>query len=127
MKLVRKSGQYMMVDGFSVVPDEIAPLHDIALRGITFNYSTWLQPSGPEGYADNQAGVVWVGTPQRMARIPGAVRAGRGERIEISGSEFSRLGGTALELAAGTRNSTVMDNRIVDISVCRSASSTTTG
>lgn len=116
VRLVKKSGQFLAIDGFSVVSEVISPVHDIALRGITFGYATWLQPSGPEGYADNQAGVVWVGTPQRIGRTPGAVRVTCGQRIEISGSEFSRLGGTAVDFADGTQDSTVVGNRITDIS-----------
>ncbi|MFF7989030.1 hypothetical protein ACFZDG_04450 [Kitasatospora xanthocidica] len=116
VRLVKKSGQSMVIDGFSVVPEVIEPVHDIALRGITFGYATWLQPSGPEGYADNQAGVVWVGTPQRIAKIPGAVRVTRGQRIEISQSEFGRIGGTAVEFGNGTQDSKLVGNRITDIS-----------
>ncbi|MFF7989022.1 hypothetical protein ACFZDG_04410 [Kitasatospora xanthocidica] len=116
VRLVKKSGQSMVIDGFSVVPEVIEPVHDIALRGITFGYATWLQPSGPEGYADNQAGVVWVGTRGQVARIPGAVRVTRGQRIEISQSEFGRIGGTAVEFGNGTQDSKLVGNRITDIS-----------
>ncbi len=116
VKLVKKSGSSMVVDAFSVVPEAIEPVHDIALRGIAFSYATWLQPSGPEGYADNQAGVLWAGKEQRIAKIPGAVRVTRGQRIEISGSEFSRLGGTAVEFGNGTQDSQAVGNRITDVS-----------
>ncbi len=116
VRLVKKSGANMVVDAFSVVPEAIEPVHDIALRGLTFSYATWLHPSGPEGYADNQAGVLWVGNQRQVAKIPGAVRVTRGQRIEVSGSEFSRLGGTAVEFGNGTQDSQAVGNRITDVS-----------
>ncbi|SDI22033.1 Right handed beta helix region [Actinokineospora alba] len=116
VRLVKKSGSYLVIDGFVPVTAPIAPVHDIALRGITFAHSAWSQPSGPEGYADNQAGVIWVGSPARTARTPGAVRVERGQRIEVSGGELAHLGGVGVDLAFGTQDSTVIGNRVHDVS-----------
>jgi len=52
------SRQSTTVDGFLVVPEPIAPAHDIAFEGITFSYATWMLPT-TAGYFDNQAGVTW--------------------------------------------------------------------
>jgi hypothetical protein len=49
---------YLVIDAFAVIPDVIAPVHDVAFRGLTFAHSTWLAPS-QSGYVDNQAGVLW--------------------------------------------------------------------
>ena len=39
------AGSYTLVDGFVVVPDAIAPAHDIAFEGITFSFATWNLPT----------------------------------------------------------------------------------
>lgn len=62
----------MLVDGYVPVTALIAPVHDSALRGITFAYTTWLGPNGPDGYRDNQGGVIWTGEPAAASRIPAA-------------------------------------------------------
>jgi hypothetical protein len=116
VKLVKKSGTFLLVDGYVPVTAPIAPVHDIAFRGIGFVYGTWSQPSGPEGYADNQAGVIWTGSPARTSRTPGALRIERGQRIEVSGGEFAHLGGVGVDLAFGTQDSTITGNRIYDVS-----------
>jgi hypothetical protein len=116
VRLVKKDNSYLLIDGYLPVNAPIAPVHDIALRGITFAYATWLGSSGPDGYRDNQAGVTWTGTPAVAGRVGAAVQVSRGRRIEISGGTFSHLGGTAVDLANGTQDSTVSGNRISDTS-----------
>ncbi|MEV4616062.1 hypothetical protein AB0K43_26235 [Kitasatospora sp. NPDC049258] len=116
VKLVKTAGTYLLVDAFTVVPDVIAPVHDIAFRGVTFSYATWLQPGGPDGYADNQAGVLWAGSATRVVRTPGAVSVHRGQRISITGGQVSHVGGNAVDLADGTQDSTVSGNSIYDAS-----------
>jgi len=32
------------------------PIHDLTFRGLRFSYTTWLGPSGPQGYASQQSG-----------------------------------------------------------------------
>ncbi len=116
VKLVKKSGSYLVLDGYVPVTALIQPVHDISFSGIRFEYSAWQLPSSPEGYADNQAGVIWTGTPARISRTPGAFRVERGQRIVVQDSEFRRMGGAAVDLGYGTQDSTVLGNRITDIS-----------
>ncbi|MFJ2865624.1 hypothetical protein [Kitasatospora sp. NPDC087314] len=116
VKLVKTGGTYLTVDAFTVVPDVVAPVHDLAFQGITFSYATWLQPAGPDGYADNQAGVLWAGSSTQVARTPGAVQVHRGQRISITGGEISHVGGNAVDLADGTQDSSITGNRIQDTS-----------
>jgi hypothetical protein len=116
VKLVKKDDSFLLIDGYVPVTAPIAPVHDIALRGITFSYATWLGANGPNGYRDNQAGVTWTGTPAVAGRVGAAVQVSRGRRIEISGGTFSHLGGTAVDLANGSQDSTVKGNRIYDTS-----------
>jgi hypothetical protein len=115
VKLVKRSGSFMVIDGYVPVTAPIAPIHDIALRGITFANTTWVAPNGPDGYRGNQGGIYWTGTPIVTSRIAAAVTVTRGQRIDISGNEFTHLGGSALDLAAGTQDSTVVGNRINDV------------
>ena len=116
VKLVKKDNSYLVLDGYVPVTAPISPVHDIAFRGVTFSYNTWLAPSGADGYRDNQAGVVWVGSPAVAAQTPGAVRVSRGQRIEVSGGELSHLGGVGVQLADGTQDSAVTGNRVFDTS-----------
>jgi hypothetical protein len=116
VKLEKKSGRFMIIDGYVPVTAPITPVHDIALRGITFAYTTWLGPNGPDGYRDGQAGTIWTGSPAVVSRIPAAVTVSRGKSIEISGGEFIHLGGSGVDLADGTQDSAVTGNRITDIS-----------
>ncbi|WP_031066100.1 right-handed parallel beta-helix repeat-containing protein [Streptomyces sp. NRRL WC-3742] len=116
VKLVKTGGGVLTVDAFTVVPDVVAPVHDIAFQGITFSYATWLQPAGPDGYADNQAGVLWAGRSTQVVRTPGAVQVHHGQRISITGGEISHVGGNAVDLADGTQDSGITGNRIQDTS-----------
>jgi hypothetical protein len=108
-------GTLLVVDGFVVVSDAVAPVHDIVFRGITFAYSSWLAPS-MGGYLDNQAGVLWDAVTHLPTRIPGAVGVHRGQRIRFESDSFVHLGGAALDLADGTRDSSATGNRFDDLS-----------
>lgn len=109
--------QYTVIDGFVVIADAIAPVHDITFSGITFAYATWNLPQ-TVGYIDNQAGVLWDTTTTVPApiRIPGALQVHRGQNISFIGDTFSQLGSTALDLADGTQTSTVKGSTIRDTS-----------
>ncbi|UXY23653.1 hypothetical protein N8I84_36900 [Streptomyces cynarae] len=116
LKLVKTGGTYMVLDGFTVVPDAITPAHDIAFQGLTFAYTTWMLPS-TAGYIDNQAGVLWdPGHSNAPIRIPAAVQVHRGSNITFTGDEVAHTGGTGIDLADGTRNSTITGSFIHDTS-----------
>ena len=115
LKLVKASGQYMLVDGFTVTPDVVEPVHDIAFEGITFSHTTWNLPT-TTGYLDNQAGVLWDAATRLPVRIPAAVQVHRGKGITFTGNTFQDLGATALDLADGTQDSAVTGNLIDDVS-----------
>lgn len=116
IKLVKTSGTYMLLDGFTVVPDVLAPAHDITFQGLTFAYTTWMLPS-TAGYIDNQAGVLWDTTSSHPPiRIPAAVQVHRGSNIAFTGDEIAHTGGTGIDLADGTQNSTITGSYIHDTS-----------
>jgi hypothetical protein len=115
VKLVSTSGSYFVIDGFEVTPTAITPVHDISFQGIGFAYTTWNLPA-TTGYIDNQAAVLWdtSGSPTTPLITPGAVAVSRGDRIDFDGDSFSHLGATAVDLADGTQNSSIIGSAITD-------------
>ncbi len=115
VRLVKAGGTYATVDGFTVVPDAIAPVHDIAFDGITFTGTTWNQPT-TSGYVDNQAGVLWDPTTHAPVIIPAAVQVHRGDDITFSDDVVEHTGGSGIDLADQTQDSTVIGSWITDTS-----------
>ncbi|MGJ6968016.1 ricin-type beta-trefoil lectin domain protein [Streptosporangium sp. G11] len=92
-----------------------APAHHIAFTGITFSGTTWMAPSGNQGYVDQQTGVYMAGNwswpaftschngcPQFEAtrpnwyQMPAAVQVSAANNITFSDSQFFNLGQTAV-------------------------------
>ena len=115
LRVVKTGGTYLVVDGFTVIPEPIAPVHDITFSGITFQGATWTAPTA-EGYVDNQAGVIWDPTTRTPARIPAAVQVHRGQRITFTGDTVTHTGTSGIDLADQTRDSTVTGSTITDTS-----------
>ena len=113
--LVKTGGSYLLVDGFTVVPDTVAPVHDITFSGVTFAYTTWNAPS-TSGYVDNQAGVLWDPKTLAPTRIPAAVQVHRGARIAFTGDTVTHTGTGGIDLADQTQDSTVSGSTITDLS-----------
>jgi len=109
-------------------------VHDVAFRGLTFEYATWLTPSSPEGFSEIQAGYTntgpngWStqGLCQFVAngtcpyaswtREPGNVSISYGQRVEFADSTFTHLGAAGLELGDGSQDALVQGNVFTDIS-----------
>lgn len=115
IELVKTGGTYMLVDGITVIPDVVAPVHDIAFRGITFEYTTWTAPNN-EGYVDNQAGITWDPTTRAPSRIPAAVQVHRGTRISFADDVVTHTGTSGIDLADQTQDSSVTGSTITDTS-----------
>ncbi|MCW2870222.1 hypothetical protein [Actinacidiphila oryziradicis] len=115
LRLVKTGGSYLLVDGFTVIPDVIAPVHDLVFSGITFIYATWNAPTA-EGYVDNQAGVIWDPTTRTPTRIPAAVQVHRGARITFTDDIVQHTGTSGIDLADQTQDSTVNASSITDTS-----------
>jgi len=115
VKLVKTDGQYLLVDGFTVIPDVVAPVHDITFSGITFQDTTWTAPN-TAGYVDNQAGVLWDPVTHTPIRIPAAVRVHRGQRITFTNDTVTHTGGSGIDLADQTQDSTVSASTVTDTS-----------
>ncbi|TDB75537.1 right-handed parallel beta-helix repeat-containing protein [Micromonospora sp. KC723] len=92
-----------------------APAHHITLSGITFTGTSWLGPSGNQGYVDQQTGAYLAGNwnwpsfsschngcPQFEAarphwfQMPAAVQISAANAITLSDSRFVNLGQTAI-------------------------------
>jgi hypothetical protein len=115
VRVVKTSGDYLLIDGMTVIPDVIAPVHDVAFTGLTFAYTTWNAPT-TQGYIDNQAGVLWDPTTRTPIRIPAAVQVHRGSRISFTGDVVQHTGTSGIDLADQTQNSSVTGSSITDTS-----------
>ncbi|MEV6010068.1 hypothetical protein AB0M29_25045 [Streptomyces sp. NPDC051976] len=115
LRLVNTSGSYLLIDGFTVIRDVIAPVHDLVFSGLTFAYTTWNAPTA-EGYIDNQAGVLWDPATRTPTRIPAAVQVHRGARVTFSGDTVQHTGTTGIDLADQTQDSAVESTTITDTS-----------
>ena len=106
---------WLVVDGYAALAEPLAAVHDVTVRGLTFAYATWAQPS-TDGYVDNQAGMLWDPATRRPMRVPAAVAVHRGQNVQFTGNTFTHLGGAGLELADGTQNAVVTGNTVDDVS-----------
>jgi hypothetical protein len=95
-----------------------APVTDLALRGLRFSHTTWLEPSSKEGYASQQSGAYLAGrTPlyptnpiadcpfgcpafetrrNEWTQVPAAVQVAAATRISFEQDVFAHLGSYAL-------------------------------
>ncbi|MDT4981840.1 MAG: hypothetical protein QOG07_3719 [Pseudonocardiales bacterium] len=111
------------------------PLHDVTFSGITFAYTTWLQPSGNDGFPDMQATmylqgpnasnsqglcnyVVPAGTCPFAAwsRPPAAVDFVGTRNVTVSASTFEHLGAAGLGAYHGAHGDVFTGNEIHDVS-----------
>jgi hypothetical protein len=91
-------------------------IHDILLEGLVFTYATWLLPSGDQGYADNQAGVLWVNVPPSSCKTPGGVSVQYGDKIAFNGNVVAHMGGAGIDFGHGPQQCEIIGNCIYDIS-----------
>jgi hypothetical protein len=92
-----------------------SPAHDISFSGITFTGTSWLGPSGSQGFADQQTGAYLSGSRSwptfgscqsgctqfeasrpGWSQMPAAVQVSAAAHITFSGDQFTNLGQTAL-------------------------------
>ncbi|QTE30965.1 right-handed parallel beta-helix repeat-containing protein [Pengzhenrongella sicca] len=95
------------------------PVHDLQLRGLEFAHTSWLGPSGPAGYASQQAGTFlgrafdqppdYLRTCQRSCpefeatrndweQLPAAVQVSAAARVDLVANTFTQLGQVGLGL-----------------------------
>lgn len=95
-----------------------APVRNLTFQGLRFSYTSWMGPSEPTGYANQQSGAflkdpspirpadAWAkcgwGCPefesmrQRWSQIPAAVQVAAARNIVFEDNQFSQLGQVAL-------------------------------
>lgn len=95
-----------------------APVQDLAFSGLSFRHTSWLHPSGPDGYASQQSGAFLSGEVagypadpvrdcswgcaafERMRSLwrqqPAAVQVAAARRVVFDDDRFSQLGQIAL-------------------------------
>lgn len=95
----------------------IQPLKNISFQGITFAYTTWLEPNtygflGLWGslHQDPLRSYVWY------TEIPSAVDLRAATNLTIENNQFVHLGGMGLEITGGSQNVVVARNGLMDIS-----------
>ena len=105
LTLVSTSSSNLVIDGFQVIPDVMAPVHNITFSGITFTGTTWNQPT-TEGCNDSQGG--FHADPATLALVasPGGVQVHRGNLITFTGDTFTHTGTSGIQFTDGTQNST---------------------
>ena len=91
-------------------------IHDISIEGLTFQEATWLQPSGDQGYADNQAGVLWINQPPISCKTPGGVSVQYGERVGFIRNVVAHMGGAGIDFGHGPQHCEIIGNCVYDIS-----------
>ncbi|MFB6720886.1 discoidin domain-containing protein [Kribbella sp. NPDC056345] len=99
------------------------PVQNIRFDGITFSYSTWLDPSSDDGMVEGQAGFRINGPDWRdfdhsrlyWEKTPGAVNVGYSRNISFTGSTFTHLGAVGLNLNTGSQGSVVRGNIFRDV------------
>jgi hypothetical protein len=110
------------------------PVRNITFSGITFAYTTWVQPSSPQGFSEVQAGFTLTGhdayAKQGLCDLipkgtcpygswtqePGAVSFHADAGIVFADDVFTHLGAAGLALGDGSQNDTVSMSDFTDIS-----------
>jgi hypothetical protein len=94
------------------------PAHDLSFQGLTFSGTTWLHPSSPNGYANQQTGAFITGEQEHRpadaftscaagckgfegarnnwAQAPAAVQVSAANNITFQGNSFVNLGSVGL-------------------------------
>ncbi|MBB6253127.1 right-handed parallel beta-helix repeat-containing protein [Nitrospirillum iridis] len=94
------------------------PVKDLQFKGLSFQHTSWLEPSGPQGYASQQSGAFLAGhlsdyppepirdcswgcwafeaARNHWRQQPAAIQVAAATRILFEGDEFTHLGQVAL-------------------------------
>jgi hypothetical protein len=103
-----------------LVSTDRSPLHSIAFVGLQFSYATWLAPSGPLAYIDQQSGFRNLpntsGDDDTWQPVPGALQFHTVEHIVIRNCTFKHLGSTALQIDDSSQEVEVRGCTFTDVS-----------
>jgi hypothetical protein len=120
-----------------------SPVHDVTVRGLDFAYTTWLQPSSNDGFAEMQANFTLTGAnasgsdssssvpPEGTCQYtvprgtcpfaswtqePAAVTLSGARNVVFSGNTFAHLGAAGLNVVHGSQNNLIQGNVVTDTS-----------
>ena len=93
-----------------------APIQNVEFYGLTFAYATWLDPSTGDGFVENQANQILVGSPVSWSMIPSNVVFHRAKGVIFDQCLFEHLGASGLAIDGGSQNNTVIGCGFYDIS-----------
>ncbi|HVK20786.1 MAG TPA: discoidin domain-containing protein [Actinokineospora sp.] len=110
-----------------------APVRNLTFSGITFEHTTWLQPSGNAGFAEMQANMTLTtpGATQGLCNYItpagscpfaawskpfAAVEFTAAHSVDFIGNTFTRLGAAGLGLSFGSQDNLVQGNEFTGIS-----------
>jgi Right handed beta helix region len=110
------------------------PVHNITFSNLQFSYATWMQPSSPEGFSEQQAGYTITGkhgyATEGLCRLvphgtcpygawtkePGNIQFSYDRDISFINDRFVHLGAAGLNLDNGSQNDTIEGSSFTDIS-----------
>ncbi len=110
---------------------ENMPLRNIAFQGLTFAHTTWLQPSGPNGFLHYHGATYYKGgslqevewaegstviVPGESELTPSALVFEQARGIVFADNHFTHLGAGGLEFAVGCSFNSITGNIFEDIS-----------
>lgn len=91
-------------------------IQHLVFRGLTFEYATWLFPSGDQGYADNQTGVLWVNAPASVKKTDGAISFQYASDVHFERNVVAHIGGCGIDFGHAPQHDSIVGNCIFDIS-----------
>jgi hypothetical protein len=99
----------------SILGDENNPVRNISFEGITFQFSKWGIPE--RGYCGIQA-CHFDPRPatEGWAVVPAAISADWAENLSFDKCIFKNFGGSGIWLGPGTKNSSILNSDLMDIS-----------
>ena len=91
-------------------------IENIIFEGITFADTTWLEPSGSEGYTPIVSSILWRGpTVDSAYKTMAAVSFQKARNIQVRHCKFQNLGGVALDFGKGCQWNTCVGSTFEDI------------
>lgn len=95
------------------------PVTNLEIKGLTFEHSTWLQPS-EEGLVNGQAGqyvtyAVFATNNIGVKNIPAGVHIENAKGVRFEGNHVRFMGGSGILLQLGTEKVTVINNVVENI------------
>ena len=95
------------------------PVTNLEIKGLTFEHSTWLQPS-KEGLVNGQAGqyvtyAVFATNDIGVKNIPAGVHIENASQVRLDGNCVRFMGGSGILLQSGTSEVTIINNVVENI------------